>query len=95
MRPSFIKLPSAPSGAFRPRKRLFIMAICLYDQHDTERREAYHREYVTADGFAALERSADQRGYRKATISEIHASAESRPGAEELFCWRGGLWVQK
>jgi len=71
------------------------MAICLYDEHDRERREKCYREYVTSDGFAALEAVADQRGYRKATIGEVHDSAESRPGAEELFCWRGGLWVKK
>jgi hypothetical protein len=71
------------------------MAICLYDQHDAERREASHREYLQAEGFAELVSAASERGYRKATLSEINASAESRQGAEELFCWKGGLWVKK
>ena len=71
------------------------MAICLYNQHDAERRETNHREYIQAAEFPALVSEAKGRGYRKATLSEIHASAESRPGAEELFCWKGGLWVKK
>lgn len=71
------------------------MAICLYDQHDAERRDASHREYIAADVFPALDSTANERGYRKATLREIHASADSRPGAKELFCWMGGLWVKK
>lgn len=71
------------------------MAICLYDQHDVERREASHREYIQAEEFPALDSAASERGYRKATLSEINASAESRQGAEELFCWKGGLWAKK
>jgi hypothetical protein len=71
------------------------MAICLYNQHDAERRDASHREYIQAEGFPGLASAASERGYRKATLSEIHASAESRQGAEELFCWKGGLWAKK
>jgi len=70
------------------------MAICLYNKYDNERREESNRVYVTSDGFASLELAANNRGYRKATIGEIHASAECRPGAEELFCWKGGLWAK-
>lgn len=69
------------------------MAINLYDQHDTERREAANAAYVESPEFAGLEREASARGYRHATLSEIHASAESAPWAVELYCWRGGLWV--
>jgi len=71
------------------------MAICLYNQYDAERRDASHRKYIEAEWFPALSSAANERGYRKATLSEIHASAECRPGAEELFCWIGGLWVKK
>jgi len=69
------------------------MAINLYSQHEQERREIAASEYLAAPGFAALEAEATRRGYRKATISEINASAECAPWAVELFCWRGGLWV--
>lgn len=66
----------------------------MYDQHDRDRREACHSEYVNSVGFSALESIANQRGYRKATISEVNASAESHTGAEDLFCWCGGLWAK-
>ncbi len=71
------------------------MAICLYNVHEAERREAARREYIEAEGFPALVSAAQERGYRKATNREINDSAECNPGAEELFCWRGGLWVKK
>lgn len=69
------------------------MTINLYNQHDRERREAAARAYRAAPEFAALETEAARRGYRKATLSEINASAENVPWAIDLFCWRGGLWV--
>jgi len=69
------------------------MAIDLYEQHDQERREEAARAYREAPEFPALEAEAARRGYRKATISEINASANSARFAIDLFCWRGGLWV--
>ncbi len=68
------------------------MAINIYNVHDTQRREAANADYVQAPEFAALEREANRRGYRHATISEINASADSAPWAVELLCWKGGLW---
>lgn len=69
------------------------MAVNLYNQHDREQREAASAAYVTAQEFAGLEREAAERGYRHASLSEIHASAERAPFAPDLYCWRGGLWV--
>lgn len=70
------------------------MAINLYNVHDQQRREAASAAYIAAPEFPALEAEARQRGYRKATVSEINASADCAPWAIELFCWRGGLWAK-
>jgi hypothetical protein len=70
------------------------MAINLYNAHEQERREAATSAYLTAPEFPALEVEAAKRGYRKATLKEINASAECAPWAIELFCWRGGLWAK-
>jgi len=70
------------------------MAINLYNVHDQQRREAAAAAYRTAPEFSALEAEAATHGYRKATVSEINASADSAPWAIELFRWRGGLWVK-
>lgn len=70
------------------------MAIDMYDEHAAEQREKRHREYVAHPAFEALQAKALQRGFRKATMQEIHASARSAPFALELFSWRGGLWVK-
>lgn len=70
------------------------MAICLYDQHDQERRRAAHAAYVSAPEYVSTEAEANARGYRKATMQDINASADARHGAPDLHCWRGGLWVR-
>lgn len=70
------------------------MVICMYNEHDSEARAAAHAEYVAATGYQALVAEAASRGYRHATLSEIHASAECLPHVEELFCWKGGPWVK-
>lgn len=68
------------------------MVTSMYDEYDRQAREAAHLAYIIADDFSDLVIAAAKRGYRKADISEIHASAEKcQP---ELFCWRGGLWVK-
>jgi hypothetical protein len=69
------------------------MAVCMYDEHARADRGAAHAAYMADPGFAALEAEAAWRGYRKATLSEINASAESISGAVDLYCWRGGLWA--
>jgi len=66
----------------------------MYDAYDKERREAAAAAYLASPEFPALEAEAAKRGYRKATISEINASADSAPWAIELYCWRGGLWAK-
>lgn len=70
------------------------MAINLYDTHDRQRREVAATDYLAASEFPALQAEAAKRGYRKATIGEINASADCAPWAIELFCWRGGLWAK-
>lgn len=69
------------------------MAVCMYEEHARADREAAHASYVSAPEFSALESEALSRGYRHATMSEIHSSAESAHGSTDLFCWNGGLWV--
>jgi hypothetical protein len=69
------------------------MAINLYSQYEQQDREVAAAAYLAAPEFPAIEAEAAQRGYRKATIGEINASANSAPWAVTLFCWRGGLWV--
>lgn len=71
-----------------------MMAINMYREHEREDRAKAHAAYVAAPEFRAIEAEAQGRGYRHATLSEIEASADSRHGAADLFCWRGGLWVK-
>lgn len=69
------------------------MAVNIYDVHDMERRAASSAAYIADSEFHAIEAEANARGYRKASIAEIHASAQRASFAPDLFCWRGGLWV--
>ncbi|NDV77292.1 hypothetical protein [Burkholderia cenocepacia] len=69
------------------------MPINLYDEHDRARREAATAAFMAAAEFPALEIEAKARGFRKATLSEINASAERVQWAPDLYSWRGGLWV--
>jgi hypothetical protein len=72
------------------------MAINQSNLDERAAREAATAAYEAAPGFRALCAEADKRGYRKASISEIHAHAERSPWAPaDLFCWKGGLWVKK
>lgn len=71
------------------------MAVEMYQVHESERREACHKAYITDDYFPVLEEKAKARGYRVATISEINASATAKGvNAPDLYCWAGGLWVR-
>jgi hypothetical protein len=70
------------------------MAINMHEQNERERRAVAHAEYIAAPEFAALVEDAKQRGFRHANLGEINASAEVKSHAEDLFCWRGGLWVK-
>lgn len=69
------------------------MAINLYSQYEQQDRESAAAAYLADPEFPALEAEAARRGYRKATIGEINASADTASWAVDLFCWRGGLWV--
>jgi hypothetical protein len=70
------------------------MAVCMYEEHERQAREAANVAYLAEPGFAELEAKAQAKGFRKATISEINASAERSNWAPDLFCWLGGLWVR-
>lgn len=71
------------------------MAIDMYRVHEQDQRAERHAAYVADAKFSTIEAEALQRGYRHATLSEINASADRSAGwAPDLFCWRGGLWVE-
>lgn len=71
------------------------MAVEMYQVHEAERREACHAAYISDDYFPVLEQKAKERGFRKATISEINSSATAKGvNAPYLYCWAGGLWVK-
>ena len=70
------------------------MAVCMYRENARQDREAAHTDYCNAPNFPELETKARVRGYRHATIVEIHASADRSAGwAPDLYCWKGGLWA--
>ncbi|WP_241300806.1 hypothetical protein [Burkholderia cenocepacia] len=69
------------------------MAINLYAEHDRARREAATAAFMADPEFPALEAEARARGFRKATLFEINASADRAQWAPDLYSWRGGLWV--
>ncbi|MBC3421819.1 hypothetical protein [Pseudomonas sp. RW3S2] len=69
------------------------MAVCMYREHERQEREAAHASYLADPQFPAFQAEAKKRGYRKATISEVNASAERVQWAPDLYCWKGGLWV--
>jgi hypothetical protein len=70
------------------------MAIETGNVYDRARRETAAAEYLTSPEFPAIQADAAKRGHRKATIGEIHASAERTPFAPDVYCWRGGLWIK-
>lgn len=71
------------------------MAVEMYQVHDAGRREDCHAAYISDDYFPVLEEKAKGRGFRKATISEINASATAKGvNAPDLYCWAGGLWIK-
>lgn len=69
-------------------------AIDMYKVYERQAREAAHIAYVSSEHFQSAELEAKSKGFRKATLSELHDSAESARGALDLFSWRGGLWVK-
>lgn len=68
-------------------------AVSMWDVYAAQDREKAHNEYINDPNFPAVEAKAKERGYRVATIDEIHASANHAQWAPELFCWAGGLWI--
>ena len=56
--------------------------------------DAQYADYVSAQDFPQMEAYAASRGFRKATAAEVRSSANKNAWAEDLYCWRGGLWVR-
>ncbi|MCC6820150.1 MAG: hypothetical protein IT579_05405 [Verrucomicrobia subdivision 3 bacterium] len=54
-----------------------------------------HTAYTSSPNYPAIEAKARAKGFRKATPSEIRASAEKRTGSPDLHCAYGGLWVKE
>jgi hypothetical protein len=71
------------------------MVVSMWEIYDRERRERFSAEYISADGFEELCEEAASKGFRKATIDEIHSSLDRGPYSPDLYCWRGGLWVSQ
>lgn len=69
------------------------MGMSMWAVFAREQREAAHKQYMAAPEYPALEREANEKGFRKATLSEIHASLDRDVHAPELYTWRGGLWT--
>jgi hypothetical protein len=66
-----------------------------YLGNERAERARSHAEYESCGDFPNLQAVALQKGFRRATLSEINASAESKfIDGPDLYCWRGGLWVK-
>jgi len=60
-----------------------------------DRYDENHQRYTSDPGFPAVEAKAKAKGFRKATASEVRASAQRASWAPDLFCAYGGLWVKE
>lgn len=72
-------------------------AIHTFEDIHRRDREKAHQAYISAPEFKAMEAKAKAKGFRHATLAEIHESAENACGVSggiELFTYRGGLWVR-
>ena len=54
-----------------------------------------HTAYTSSPNYPAIEAMARAKGFRKATPSEVRASAEKRTGYPDLHCAYGGLWIKE
>ena len=73
-------------------------AIHTFEDIHRRDREAAHKAYIAVPGFPTVQAKAQVKGFRHATLAEIHESAESAcgvSGGPELFTYRGGLWVRQ
>lgn len=72
-------------------------AIHTFEDIHRRDRDAAHKAYISAPGFPVVEAKAKAKGFRHATLQEIHDLAENPPGfmnGPELYSYRGGLWVR-
>lgn len=60
-----------------------------------DRYDENHQQYISDPAFPAVEAKAKAKGFRKATASEVRASAQRTPWAPDLFCAFGGLWIKE
>ena len=67
----------------------------MYKVYEAEKREDCYKKYTSDPYFKTLCRKADEKGFRHATLSEIHSGAESTTvHSVDLYCWAGGLWIK-
>lgn len=67
----------------------------MYKVYDAETREERYKNYTSDPHFKTLCKKAGEKGFRHATLSEIHSSSESTTVHNvDLYCWAGGLWVK-
>lgn len=67
----------------------FVSLLPPMDQFDID-----HAAFIQHPDFPALEAKAKAKGFRKATASEVRASAQKHVGYPELYCAYGGLWIK-
>jgi hypothetical protein len=62
--------------------------------HPMDQFDINHDAYVQHPDFPTLEAKARAKGFRKATASEVRASAQKHASYPELYCAYGGLWIK-
>lgn len=67
----------------------------MYKVYEAETREECYKNYTSDPYFTTLCMKAADKGFRHATLSELHSCAESTTVHKvDLYCWAGGLWVK-
>ena len=67
----------------------------MYKVYEAEKREECYKNYTSDPYFKALCRKAYKKGFRHATLSEVHSGAgPATVHSVDLYCWAGGLWVK-
>lgn len=71
----------------------FDMWFDRWESYDREAREKAHTAYIAQEHYPALVQEAALRGFRPATIDEIHMGAK-RLGLDQ-YRWMGGIWIKE
>ena len=70
------------------------MPVSMYDIYEIEKIKKMNDDYVNHIKYKSVEKSANRKGFRKASVEEILASYNHKQNSLELFCYAGGLWVK-